>query len=845
MLMAWRELRLAVRRLRHSPGFTVAAVLMLALGIGATVTIFTIVNGVLLKPLAYPHSQQLVNIREVVEEWKYPTVAVNAKHFDIWRQRSAAFSGWALLQPGNIGLSGDNGPAVIVPMVRCSDDLFSLLGSQPMLGRAFTAEEMQDGRNHVVVLTSRIWRTRFGRDPHIVGKTIRLNGYPYMVVGVLPGQFELSSDGLDLFSQDEQKPELFVPLVIRYPDNFNFEALARLKPGISLQQATAQLNAIQADIANHSDPFWHNFHLRARVFPLKETVVGGVTHGLWLLFGGVGCVLLIVCINLANLQLVRGILRSRETAVRAAVGASRGDLLAHSLAESLILAVMGGSLGVLLCSASLRLLPYLLPITLPRTGNIKLDVPVLAFALLATTITVLLAGLLPALRSVAVDPQSALQGAGNRSAGTRHSARLRSVLVSAEVLCSTALLLIAALLAKSFVRLMSVDRGFQTEHILTMWVDPPKGEYEKDDRRNGFYDEAMQRLSHLPGLESAGFSSAPLVQGETWVSGLTPLPASSNTNGVQANIRWASPDFLRAVGIRLIAGRMFSDQDRGKPTAVISASAARQLWPGEDAVGRSFEDQGWDNKRVTVVGVIADARTENLSSAPIAIVYFPYWQLPPLSGFFALRTAEDPMTLAASVRKALRQIEPDAAITHVETMDELVGSSVAQRRFEFALLMGFAGAALLLAALGLYGVLSYSVAERTREFGVRIALGAPREALYRLVFHQAAMPVVAGVAGGLAAAWLSGRLIASLLFDVKPYDLSSALLVVIMLAATTVSACYWPARPRRSSRCKRCGWSKHLFRIEARPCAVPHNCIYSADIRDRNKIAYGRDQTAL
>jgi len=803
MHLMLRELRLAVRRLRHSPAFTLAALLMLALGIGGTVTIFSVLNGVLLKPLPYAHSQQLVDIREVVEEWTgmYPSLPVNPKHFGIWRQRTTAFSGWALLQLRRSDLSTGSSSATILPAAHTSIELFSLLGVQPMLGRTFSADEMQAGHDHVVVLTNRIWRDRFASDPQIVGKTIHLDGYPYTIIGVLPGEFELPSNGLGMMRLDEQKTvDLFVPLVIP-PDTlqedfgeFNYQALARVKPGVSLPQAAAQLNAIESDIANHFPPN-AKYRLRTDVLPLKETVVGGVSKSLWLLFAAVGSVLLIVCINLANLQLVRGMLRSRETAVRAALGADRSDLLTHSLAESLVLALAGGLLGIGLCTVALRLLPHFVPGSLPRSGNIALDASVLGFSVLATTATVLLAGLLPAWRSINIDPQSVLQGSSARTAGSHRTARVRTVLVTAEVLCSTALLLVAALLARSFVRLMNVDRGFQTQHILTLRVHLPKGQYEKNEPRSQLYDEALRRLSALPGVESVGFSSAPWMNGETWIDLLAPLPAPPNASlqdRTQANIRWASPDFLQTMGIHLLAGRMFNQQDRGHLTAVLSESAARKLWPGQDAIGRSF--QTGDDKACTVVGVIADARSEDLSAAPVAIVYFPYWQWPQLSNFYALRTSEDPTALAGAVRRVFSQLEPEAAITDVETMDEVVGSSVAQRQFEFNVLLGFAAVALLLAALGLYGVLSYSVAERTREMGVRIALGAPRQALYLLVFRQAALPVITGVAGGLAVAWLSGQLIASLLFQVQPYDAPSALFVVIVLALTVIAACYWPAR---------------------------------------------------
>jgi len=803
MRLTFRELRLALRRLRQSPGFTVVAVLMLALGIGATVTMFSVVDGVLLKPLAYANSQQLVDVREVLQEWQsmYPDLPANPKHYEAWRHRSTAFSGWALLQLRRSDLALGNGAAVIVPTAYASIELFSLLGVQPVLGRGFTTDEMQDGHNRVVVLSSRIWQQDFGGDSQIIGKTIRMNGYPYTVVGVLPGEFELPSNGLGLMRQDEQRTvDLFVPLVIPRESmqedigEFNYQALARVKAGVPLAQAAAQLEAIEDDISSHLPPD-AKVHLHTNVLPLKETVVGSVTRGLWLLFAAVGCVLLIVCINLANLQLVRGILRSRETAVRAALGAGRGDLLAHSVAESVVLAVVGGALAVVLCSLSLRLLPHLVPGSLPRSGNIKLDATVLVFSLLATTLTVLLAGVLPGLRSIAIDPHTVLQSAGARTAGSRAGARLRTALVGAEVLCSTALLLVSALLARSFLQLMSVDRGFQTQHILTLRVHLPKGQYEKDEQASRFYDEALRRLSQLPGVESLGFSSAPLMNGETWIDLLNVLPAPANLSlqdRIQADIRWASPDFLKTMGIRLVAGRMFGEQDRGHHVAVISESAARKLWPGQDAVGRHFKAGNGDE--ITVAGVVADARSEDLSATPVAIVYYPYWQGPQFSNFFAFRTAEDPKAIAGAVRAVISNLQPEAAITDVQTMDELVGASVAQRRFEFDVFTAFAAIALLLAALGLYGVLSYSVAERTREMGVRIALGAQRESLYLLVFRQAAWPVIAGAAAGLLVALLSGRLITSMLFQVKPYDFSSAAVVIAVLAVTVVAACYWPAR---------------------------------------------------
>ncbi|MGA3213503.1 MAG: ABC transporter permease, partial [Terriglobales bacterium] len=754
------------------------------------------------KPLAYPASQQIVNIREVVEEWRamYPSLPANANHFETWRQRSTAFSQWGLLQMRSYDLSVA-GLAMVTVAARSSLELLSVLGAQAMLGRGFAADDMKAGSEKVAILTYRIWKDRFGADLRAIGSSVRLDGYPYTIIGVLPESFDLPSSGLGLFHQDESRSaDLFIPLVLP-PDQMdifgshNYVALGRLKTGVSVQQAAAEINSLESDIANHFPPDVHA-HLRAELIPLKERLVGDVSHGLWLLFIAVGCVLLIICINVANLQLVRGVLRSREMAVRAALGARRRDLLMASVTESVVLAVAGGALGLFLCWAALRVLPHLAAGALPKSGNIKLDAWGLAFALMTTTLTILLTAALPGVRMLSTGPQSVPQREAFRSSGSLHGPRIRMALVGAEVLCSTALLLVAALVGKSFVRLMTLDRGFQTQHILTLRVDLPSAQYQENGQRNRFYDEALQRLSRLPGVESAGFSCAPLMNGETWLDGVTALPASQNTpweNRPIANIRWASPEYLKTIGIRLLAGRMLGEQDRTNPGALLSESAARKLWQGENAIGRRFQRGGGDDT-FEVAGIIADARSEEISAAPVAIIYLPYWFKPPTSSFFAIRTSEDPTFLIASVRKTLSQLEPEAPLSHVETMDELVGASLAQRRFEFDILITFAAMALFLAALGLYGVLAYSVAERTRELGVRIALGAPRSTLFSLVFRQAGLPVLAGLAGGLSLAWIGGRLLSSLLFKVTPYDAPSAVLVIAVLLGTSAIACWVPSR---------------------------------------------------
>jgi predicted permease len=621
---------------------------------------------------------------------------------------------------------------------------------------------------------------------------VHLEGSPYTIVGVLPP--------IELALPDSGAIDLFVPLVISAErlqsvfGDFDYIVLGRLKPGVSLAQARAQLDAIESDIVTQHAKEAEGSHLRAYVMPLKESVIGHIRSSLWLLLAAVGCVLLIVCINVANLQLARGVLRERETALRCALGAGRADLLWHVVAESVLLALAGGWLGVGLCWAMLRVVPHVLPVGLPRSGSIHLDGTVLGFSLLVTVLSVLLAGVFPAWRSMAVDPQTVLQRDSGRATGSRRHARLRQTLVAVEVLASTALLLVTILIAKSLVRLLTIDRGFQTQHILTLQLDLPYATYKKDEDISAFYDRALAALKQLPGVGSAGFSSVPLLHGATWIDGLRAVPANPNPHQQtpMANMRWVSPDYLPAIGTRLVAGRMLGEEDRGKDNALLSESAARTLWPGENGVGRTFTDG--TEKVYTVAGVIADARSEQLSSEPTLIVYLPYWDNPQLGAFFTIRTTTDPTALASSVRVALAQLEPEAAITNVQTMDEVVSASLAQRRFEFAVLISFAGAALLLAALGLYGVLSYTVAERTQEMGVRIALGAPKWSLYLLVFRQAAIPVLAGLAGGLATSWVGARFIGSLLFQVTPYDLPSVLMVATALAGIALLACYRPAR---------------------------------------------------
>jgi predicted permease len=782
--------------LAREPGFAAIAILTIALGVGANTAIFSIVNGVLLRPLPYAAPDRLVSLREVIPAIanKYPTMPVSARHFTEWRTRTASFERISAVQTRVAILTGVGKPEQL-DIAKVSADLFETLGVKPALGRTFVEGEDQPGRDRVAVLTDELWRRRFRADPAVLGKNIELDSQACTIVGVLPRWFRFPNARLLEVGQGSvMKPEAFRPLVFS-PDelkmlmgNFNYTVIARLKSGVAVERAKAELDVVAAQLAKMAGV---KMAFGAAVFPLRDSIVGKTRLPLLVLLGAVASVLLIVCVNLANLLLARAERRAREAAVRTALGASGARLARQALGETLLVALIGGVLGVAVAWAGLGALVHFAPPDIPRLDEVRVDGWVLLFALGITTATGLLFGLAPAWRAALADPLEALKAGGRAVKGARAGARVRASLVAAEVGLSALLLVTAALLATSFGRLIRAEKGFQAPTVLSADVRIPTQKYSTEEQRDSFHERVLARLHAQPGVVSAAIVTALPLTGETWLSmayldGDTRPPLERP----MMNVRFVSAEYFRTMGIPLLAGRTIADSDRKRMVAVMSESAAQTLWPEQDAVAREF----WLNgKKHEVIAVAGDVVTEPGRPAA-AIVYLPYWDWPPPWVKLVARAAGDPRSIAGAMRAAVREVDADVPVAELQTMQEVLADSVAQRRFQMTLAASFAGTALLLAALGIYGVVSYSVTRRRNEMGVRMALGARPQNLYRLVTAQAMRPVALGLAAGLAAALAAGRVLASLLYGISPRDPVTMTAVAGVLVTVALAACAIPAR---------------------------------------------------
>jgi predicted permease len=807
----WNDLRSSARILLHEPGFATLTILTVALGVGANTAIFSIVNGVLLRPLPYGDPARLVTLREEVPAiaQTYPTLPVSARHFTEWRQRASCFDHISAVDPGSAALTGAGEPEQL-DMARVSADLFETLGVQPALGRAFAKGEDQPGHDRVAVLSDSLWRRRFHASRAILGKTIQLDSQSYTVIGVLPSWFRFPNARiLEVGQITSGKPEIFRPIVFSDDEmkelmgNFNYTVIARLKRGVTADQSSAELNVIAAQLVKMAG---ENMELRALVFPLRESIVGKSRRSLWVLLAAVGSVLLIGCVNLANLLLARSERRARDVAIRAALGASGGQLVRQALVETVFLALVGGTLGVILAATGLGALIRSAPPDIPRLDEVRLDSGVLFFALAITTVTGLLFGLAPAWRARRADPQDALKSGGRSlSGGGISGARLRGSLVTAEVSLSVVLLVTAGLLISSFARLIQTDKGFRAPTVLAGDVQIPWEKYKEKDQRNAFHERLLDRLRTQPGIVSAAIVTALPLTGETWID-MASLPGDPRPELERpiTNVRFASADYFRAMGIPLLAGRTFSDNDRKRNVAVISERVAHALWPEQNALGRHFVSNETDRE---VIGIVGDVLAEPHKPA-VPIVYRPYWEWAPSRVELVARAADDPLSIASAMRAAIRSVDADIPLPRLHTMQEVLAESLAQRRFQMLLILAFAGTALLLAALGIYGVVSYSVTRRRNEMGVRMALGAQTQDLYAMVVRQAMIPVVIGLLAGLAGAMASGRAIASMLFGVTPSDPLIMTTVAGVLLIVALAACFVPARraasasPLESLRCE-------------------------------------------
>ena len=794
----------AVRQLRKVPGFAFTAILTLALGIGATTAIFTFVYDVLLRPLPYAHPEQVVVMEEQVAEFRdiYPKLPMNANHFFNWQQNSRSVESLALMEEASMPL-GTGGHPLQVDVLSATPGIFSVLNIGPQLGRTFTEQETQIGHEHVVLLTNPLWRQQFQSDPGILGKVISLNGFPFTVIGVMPRSFHLpvvqTIAGPD---KDRGKPvEALIPLAISKDrlqeamGDFDYFGLARLKPGVSVAEANAEINALQHAISAGLSAEERGT-LSAVLTPFQEVLVGNNRMPLLILFAAVAGLLLVGCINITNLLFARAAGRRQQMAIAAALGAPRYEMLRMALRETAVLAAAGGMLGILIAAVLVPVMQRYLPPQLDFRGPLHLDWSGAACATVLVVAAALLAGALPAWISSATQPLEVMHSESRLASEPRSSKRFRRLLVAVEVTVSVALVLITGLLTASLVRLMHIDRGFEADHALTAVINLPTKSYPNDKSRLPFYRDLLNHLHQLPGIEYAGVVSQLPLSGDTWID---TIRISGDARPVMQiptqHFRWISPGYLEAIRLPLIKGRFLSASDEGKHYALVSEMTARTVWPGKDPIGQTFHRAGIMNEDpFTVIGVVRDGRTISLAKSDPMMVYMPYWYRCELIGGLVVRTQQDPVTMADTIRKTIWAVDPEVSVPTVRVLGGIISDSVANRRFEMDLLLLFAISALLLAGLGVYGVVTYSVVQRQREIGVRLALGAQKTNIYRLVLRDGLTPVFIGTVAGIGLTFAFARVVGNLLFEISPYNPMVAAAAIAVLVTVGVVACLLPAR---------------------------------------------------
>jgi predicted permease len=800
-MTAWlpNDFRQAVRSMRKAPGFALAAILVLALGIGANTAIFSIVNGVLLRPLPFDRPDRLVQLWHTPPAQQFPGMtqfALSAANYLDWEERNDVFEQSAVYAATEFRLSGVSEPENL-PAARVEPSFFSVLRGHTLLGRAINPGDDAPGSEHVVVLSQRLWQSRFAGDPQIVGRKVELNNETWTVIGVMAADFQKPGYA-QLWT-----PLVWDPLEKTVRGEHHFSAVARLKDGVSIGQAQAQLDTIAASLARQypaDDAGWG-----AQVVALSDATIGDVRKPLLILLGAVAFVLLIACANVANLFLAKALERRKEIAIRTALGARRGRIVRQVLAEAVVLSLIGGLLGLIVAHFATQLVVAFFGASLPRLSEIRLDLSVLAFTFAIAVITGIVAGALPAWRMSLSNPQDALkQGGRSGSAGT--SRGTRGVLVVAEVALSFVLLVGAGLMVRTLWNLGSVNPGFDADHVLTANIGVGANDFATVQQQIAFTGELMRRLRALPGVQAAGATdSLPLQGGSTQPVAIEGQAAQDMSHQPEVAVRVVTPGFLDSMRIHVVRGRDFSEQDTAGslPVALVSESMARQFWPNDNPVGKRLTLTFFPGVVREVVGVVADVKDRGLDhDDPVSTLYWPVSQLffPQSMGKFhgfsmqlALRTASDPAAMGMTVRAALHELAPNIPLLDVRTMQAIVDESISPQRFNMFLLAAFAGLALLLAGIGLYSVLAYSVRQRAREIGVRMALGARMRDVLRRVVIDGMKPTALGVGIGLAAALALSRVLGTLVFGVAAHDTATFAGVALLLLLVGLVASLLPA----------------------------------------------------
>ena len=793
----WQDVRYGARMLGKSPGFTAVAVLTLALGIGANTTIFTIVNAVLLQSLPYPDPDQLVLVFDVPQQQPDALSSLSYRDFTLCRDQNRVFSEMAGNAFHDLTLTGAGEPS-IVNAAAVTPEILPLLNATPIAGRTLVPEDGKQGAVPVAVLNENLWRSRFGSNPALIGQSITLDQRSFTVVGILPASFRYP-DGAprqDVWIPVAQDP-LFGPLVSQ-PGVRLLVGIGRLKPGISLTQAQGEMNILGARLAKDFPAQDSGFTIR--IEPYRQLVVGNVKSPLLILLGAVGLLLLIACANIANLLLSRGTSRAREIAVRIALGAGHARIVRQLLTESALLGLLGGLAGVLLAASTVWSLRPFLPSEVIQISPIHVGGPVLVFAMVLSLAAVLAFGLAPALLATPSNFQTKVKEGGDRT-GQRGGQRVRSFLAIAEISLAMVLLVAGGLLMRSFALVTSVDPGFDPTNVIEAEVSLPQFQYSTPQQWTAFSNELLARLHAQPALRDSSLA-APLPmdrQGQATLGfsivGNPPLPPGKSD---AANYTTVSPDYFHVMRIPLLRGRFSSEQDSpsNPNVAIISETLARRYFPNQDPIGRQMRFGFPPNSNVPreIIGVVGDLRDVTLSQKPGPMMYVPFAQAPLYGGEVVVRSSSSASSVAAAIRQTVQSIDKNLPVTDVEPFPEAVGASVAQERFRTLLMSSFSGIALILAAVGIFGVISYSASQRTHEIGIRMALGAQQSNVLRLILGQGAKLAFLGLGIGAVAAVLLTRLMASLLYGISATDPLTFGVVAIVLLGVAVTACYIPAR---------------------------------------------------
>ncbi|HKP10970.1 MAG TPA: ABC transporter permease [Blastocatellia bacterium] len=787
-----QDLRYAIRASLKKPAFTLIVVLALAMGIGANTAIFSVVNAILLRPLPFKNPDRLVMVwmsngkLGVAQDWhSFP-------NYVDYRDQNSTFEDVAAFNDRSFNLTGTGEPVRVLGAWSTAN-LFPVLGVPPLYGRTFAAEEEEPGKDLVAVISYGLWQRRFGGDAGVVGQPLNLNGVDRTIIGVMPAGFAFP----------EKETDVWVPLAVspqrkQARGSFSLKAIGRLKPGVTMPQARADMSAIADHLVEQFPQIMDSYG--SNLVPLHEQVTGKVRPALLILLAAVAFVLLIACANVANLLLARAATREREIAIRTALGATRRRLVRQLLTESVLLAVVGGALGLLLAVWGLQALIAISPANVPRLDQIRIDGRVLAFTIMVSLLTGILFGLVPALQASKPDLNESLKEGGRGSAGSRRGRRIRSLLVVSEIALSLVMLIGAGLLIKSFIHLQNFNLGFNPDKLLTLRVQLAGSKYREGPQVVNFFRQALERMQSVPGVQSVGGISTIFLSDTPNSTNFTieGRPVTTGADSIEVPLDAVTPDYFQVMGIPLIKGRVFDERDRADslPVAIINETFAKRFFEGEDPIGRRYTYGTPDNNTrwLTIVGVVGDMRRTGFDKDVRPETFLPEFQDPDNALTIVARTTGDPGSSASALRDAVWAVDKDQSVFNIKTMDATLADMNAERRFTMLLLGIFAAVALILAAVGIYGVMSYSVTQRMHELGVRMALGAGARDVLRLVIGYAMRLALIGVGAGLIAAFFLTQLMGGLLYGVSATDPATFLLISSLLTGVSLAASFVPAR---------------------------------------------------